>query len=74
MIAKNLGHAAIRLDKNAFPIHVFEQGVTSGTVATTGTSVQYTFDFTIKDWVEHDPDMNSLRHHPRFQALLRKLR
>jgi adenylate cyclase len=27
-----------------------------------------------KDWIEHDPDYDSLRNEPRFQALLTKLR
>jgi len=26
-----------------------------------------------RDWIEHDPDYDSLRDHPRFQALLEKL-
>ncbi len=26
-----------------------------------------------KEWIEHDPDLNSLRGHPRFQALLERL-
>ncbi len=26
-----------------------------------------------RDWVENDSDFNSLRHHPRFKALLAKL-
>jgi TolB-like protein/tetratricopeptide (TPR) repeat protein len=27
-----------------------------------------------RDWIEHDPDYDSLRSHPRFQAMLAKLR
>ena len=27
-----------------------------------------------RDWIEHDPDYDSLRNEPRFQALLTKLR
>ncbi len=27
-----------------------------------------------KDWIEHDPDYDSLRNEPRFQALLKKLK
>ena len=27
-----------------------------------------------KDWIEHDPDYDSLRNEPRFKALLSKLR
>ena len=27
-----------------------------------------------RDWIEHDPDYDSLRDHPRFQAMLSKLR
>ena len=26
-----------------------------------------------KDWIEHDPDYDSLRNEPRFKALLSKL-
>jgi len=26
-----------------------------------------------KEWIEHDSDLDSLRSHPRFQALLQKL-
>ncbi len=29
--------------------------------------------FVHKGWVEHDSDLNSLRNHPRFQALLQRL-
>ncbi len=29
--------------------------------------------FVHKGWIEHDSDLNSLRNHPRFQALLAKL-
>ena len=34
----------------------------------------FDLDFGHKEWVENDPDMDLLRHHPRFQALLRRLR
>jgi adenylate cyclase len=27
-----------------------------------------------RDWVEHDPDYDSLRDHPRFKAMLAKLK
>jgi len=27
-----------------------------------------------RDWIEHDPDYDSLRDEPRFQALLKKLK
>jgi len=27
-----------------------------------------------RDWIEHDPDYDSLRDDPRFQAMLSKLR
>ena len=26
-----------------------------------------------KEWIQHDPDLNPLREHPRFQALLEAL-
>ncbi len=34
----------------------------------------YDLGFGHKEWLEHDPDMDLLRHHPRFQALQRRLR
>ena len=29
--------------------------------------------FSAKEWIENDPDLNSIRDHPRFQAMLKKL-
>ena len=29
--------------------------------------------FVFKDWIERDSDLDSIRHHPRFQALLKRL-
>ena len=26
-----------------------------------------------KEWIEHDSDLDALRNHPRFQALLKRL-
>jgi hypothetical protein len=26
-----------------------------------------------REWIEHDPDLDSLRGHPRYQALLSRL-
>ncbi|MFQ5817585.1 MAG: tetratricopeptide repeat protein [Terriglobia bacterium] len=26
-----------------------------------------------REWIEHDPDLDTLRNHPRFQALLERL-
>ncbi len=32
------------------------------------------FGYAHKDWIEHDSDLDSLRGHPRFQALLKKMK
>lgn len=32
-----------------------------------------TFGWGQKDWMENDPDLDALRHHPKFQALLDRL-
>ena len=29
--------------------------------------------FAFKDWIENDSDFDSIRHHPRFQALLKRM-
>ncbi len=55
----NVACAYIRLGKTEEAIDCLERAVKNG--------------FGHREWIEQDPDLNPIRDHPRFQALLGRL-
>ena len=76
---------ALAWSRRAIELHPNDQGVLTngaclfaraGRVEEALELLERTFarGFGKRDWIEHDPDYDSLRGHPRFQAMLAKLR